>query len=216
LDVLVRDQDVGTKVLNMTGQAVPSKDLTKGGAKVVVWFSRPGKYLVHVVGRNQGMPAEVSTQVYSIGGPTTATPPLFAMADGPDADGDPFAACATGTPAPAIDGDCNDGDPAINPAADEVCGDGIDQNCDGLDQQCPDEDGDGVPSNLDCDDHDPNRFPGNREAPNSCPRYGGLADPHCDDGIDQDCDGHDVHCMKDDDCDGYAPPPFGNDCDDHD
>jgi hypothetical protein len=32
--------------------------------------------------------------------------------------------------------DCNDGDPSVNPAAAEVCGDEIDQDCDGVDLAC--------------------------------------------------------------------------------
>ena len=58
-----------------------------------------------------------------------------------DNDGDGFAAClgeCTGgniTPNPhnpgLCGGDCNDGVFEINPGADEVCGDGIDNNCDG-------------------------------------------------------------------------------------
>ena len=41
------------------------------------------------------------------------------------------------------EGDCNDYDGTINPGATEVCGDGIDQDCDGQDLDC-DTDGDGI------------------------------------------------------------------------
>ena len=99
----------------------------------------------------------------------------------------------------AVDGgDCDDGDPAVNPYQDEVC-DGIDNDCDGyvdlgavdatrwfLDA---DADGYGCPTcitsaceqptgrvedNTDCDDEDPAVNPGAAEVP---------------DGIDNDCDG---------------------------
>lgn len=84
-----------------------------------------------------------------------------------DADG----ACA--------DEDCDDGDPASYPGAEEICGDVIDQDCDnradeGCDMPCTDRDGDGACAGDDCNDRDPARFPGNREV--------------CGDGIDQDCD----------------------------
>ena len=38
--------------------------------------------------------------------------------------------------------DCDDGDAAIHPGADEVCGDLVDQDCDGADLPCPDDTGD--------------------------------------------------------------------------
>ena len=85
--------------------------------------------------------------------------------------------------------DCDDSDPTIHPGAMEVCGDGVDQDCDGLDIhcECVDEDGDGYvtayPPNCagtDCDDTDPTIHPG--------------AYDWCDDGIDQNCDGEDAQC----------------------
>jgi len=54
------------------------------------------------------------------------------------------------------DGDCDDSDPNISPTAADIVGDGVDQNCDGVDGT--DGDGDGEPSEAsgggDCDDTD--------------------------------------------------------------
>ena len=89
------------------------------------------------------------------------------------------------------EGDCDDDDAAVFPGAEDVCGDGVDQDCDGADAVCPsdpdvDDDGDGVTENEgDCDDADGTVFPGAEEV--------------CGDGVDQDCDGADLVCDDDDD-----------------
>jgi Putative metal-binding motif len=79
--------------------------------------------------------------------------------------------------------DCNDNDRGIHPNAIDIPHDGIDQNCDGHDNQ--DADGDGYSSgdvyhpytgaNPDCNDNNPDVHPHAVELPN--------------DGIDENCDG---------------------------
>ncbi|MBX2797904.1 MAG: hypothetical protein KTR31_09555 [Myxococcales bacterium] len=79
--------------------------------------------------------------------PTTSTTPTD------DVDGDGF------TP---DEGDCDDADPNLSPTATDIVGDDIDQNCDGIDGT--DVDADGYASLAsggdDCDDHDPEVYPG--------------------------------------------------------
>ena len=104
--------------------------------------------------------------------------------------------------------DCNDGDSAINPAAEEDCADGVDNDCDGgvdyLDGECPcfDDDGDGFGSIVcggrDCADNDPAVHPD--------------ADEDCG-SVDRDCSGDPFD--KDFDGDGYLDLACGGaDCDD--
>lgn len=96
-------------------------------------------------------------------------------------------------------GDCNDENPDVNPAATDVTGDGVDSNCDDIEQCFSDYDNDGYIVSYssaiisidedcdddheaydtaplgDCDDYDASIHPGAEEI--------------CGDGIDQDCDG---------------------------
>lgn len=123
--------------------------------------------------------------------------------------------------------DCDDAEPAANPSEPELCGDGIDNNCDGaIDDDgtnsatwYPDLDGDGfaidapitactqpekhrasLDAGLDCDDTNSAVHPG---APDAW--Y---------DGIDSNCDAKDDY---DQDGDTYRDPSGGgNDCDDLD
>jgi hypothetical protein len=123
----------------------------------------------------------------------------------------------------ADNSDCNDNDAGIHPGATEVCGDGIDQDCNGADLVCAttlyykdaDKDGysDGTTQDAavqpagyygssalesisgDCNDNDAGIHPGATEV--------------CGDGIDQDCNGSDLACAttlyyKDADKDGYS------------
>ena len=108
-----------------------------------------------------------------------------------------------GTCTPA---DCDDGNSAIHPGAIERCGNGIDDNCDGLTddgcESCVDVDLDGFCQPGDCDDGDFLVYPGAVE--------------RCGDGKDNDCDGQtDEVCevCSDSDGDGYCADV---DCDDND
>jgi hypothetical protein len=62
-----------------------------------------------------------------------AVPSLAEAAPCPDADGDGWGVAVSGCDATGLAGlgDCNDGNAAVNPGAAEVCGDDIDNDCDG-------------------------------------------------------------------------------------
>ena len=116
--------------------------------------------------------------------------------DGYGDDRDGFTACEPPIGFSSAGGDCDEADPAVNPAAEEACN-GEDDDCDyqvdeGGDTWCNDQDLDGhgdpddvihacerpegfVPTCDDCDDGALTAFPGAPERPG--------------DGIDNDCDG---------------------------
>ena len=117
----------------------------------------------------------------------------------------------------SADGDCDDTDPDINPGVDEanitLCGNTVDESCDGIDFDCQDldQDGDTIVARDDCDDGDALNFPGNTENctdsnDNNCDTLIDCSDPTCT---------TDPACCADLDGDGYGDESCGGeDCDD--
>ena len=122
-----------------------------------------------------------------------------------DADGDGFGddagevfSCEQPAGAVEVGGDCDDRDPAYNPAASEDdCSDPNDYNCDGS-VGYADGDGDGHPACQDCDDDDAGRYPGADEICNEL-------DDDCDGEVDEGASGGGTF-YRDLDEDGYGDP----------
>jgi len=241
-DLQVKDLTTGKVVLNRKSEPIKAGVSPSSGIKVAVDFQTPGAYLVYIRGDGASQ-RQFFVKRYQIDGVVEDTVDLVPLPTSQDADSDGYPACgafASRCPPMSCDYlDCNDKDATVHPFADEVCGDGKDNDCSGGcsgkpaagDVACKDHDNDGVPSNKDCDDNDPCRSPRHQEAGNFCttaksafkPLSKACLDklkaagrsmtaPYCGDGVDQDCDGKDVACQVDKDCDGFSPP---RDCDDN-
>jgi len=116
-----------------------------------------------------------------------------------DADKDGYTTESDGSCVASSTLDCDDTDSAIHPDASEICGDGIDQDCNGSDQECTaddlDGDNDGFTFNQgDCDPDDPNIHPG--------------AFDICENGIDEDCYDGDRQCATEVTCVDLSDDPL--------
>ncbi len=134
--------------------------------------------------------------------------------DGVDRDGDGYPSNVAHDPDWGHLQDCDDGDPAVHPEAEDTVGDAVDQDCDGFDGV--DRDGDGhatvASGGDDCDDTDNWTYPGATDY------FGDGGDQNCDgaDGVDADGDGHASQETLGDDCDDADPavhPGAFDDCD---
>jgi hypothetical protein len=148
--------DFGAVVaVHREGSPRPCARSAGGSANLPVRVSG-GRYLVEVGG------ADGATGTFVI---TASFTPDY------DLDGDK----ENGRP---VGNDCRDDDPAINSAAVDVFDNGVDENCDGVDAQNPDRDGDGTLNTDDCSPLDPRIHPGAKDAPEN--------------GVNEDCKGGDA------------------------
>ena len=245
-DIRIKDIAGNALVLERLGEKIDAgRDISQEGQelRIAIELGGPGNYLVHIVASPGGAAPlrQFALMDFAVQGLTERSMELLLLVR--DLDGDGLPAC--GPPSWLQCGlvscrflDCDDTDGEVHPFATERCGNSKDDDCSAGcdaapgegDAPCVDADGDGVPSDRDCDDSDPCRSPDIPEARNLCGHKaadwdsaatkacrdklgGGYKPPLCGDKLDNDCDTLDAPCFVDEDCDGYAPP---DDCDDTD
>ena len=169
-------------------------------------FNNPGLYTVEISGRSEGFAIdkfvlykESSWNLFNVQNAAASTINCNLYYQDSDNDGYGNPAITSSSPQAGYittAGDCDDTNPAVNPGAFEICGNTVDENCDGITTQSVtwyedyDNDGFGNPSvsqsvcsqpagyvadNTDCLDSLASAFPGANEVPG--------------DGLDNNCNG---------------------------
>ena len=111
-------------------------------------------------------------------------------------------------------GDCNDNDNSIYPDAEEICGDGIDQDCDGSDLPCVvDSDGDGISDDIDTDDDNDGYLDEQDAFPLDPTEWSDLDNDGTGDNADLDDDGDTIFDNEDNCPNTYNPDQADSDGD---
>jgi putative metal-binding protein len=193
-----------------SNQPIEAIVLAYSGADVVGFAELPPQRFVggKVLIRSVGVAARPDAKIETTGCVSFLRDGARATLGTPtDQDCDGYLAIAAGGT------DCDDRNPAANPAMQEKCGNGIDDDCDGTVDEIEDADGDGVTNCTDCDDRAPLVYPG---APELCDGADNNCDGRCDEGYDQDGDGFTSCGSRPLPGGGCAPGPRVPDCLDDD
>ncbi len=215
------DREVDTYVWTVVSAPGPQLLAGGGSARAIFTPAEPGTYVL-------------ALEVFA---GSARSEPDYVLVTAVECDRDGDGARAEGRICKGAD--CDDLDPTRSPRIEDICEDGIDQDCDGHDADCcpRDRDADGFvsilcPGGNDCNDTDSNIHPGAYDVCNGkdddcnglddgvdcrddSPCVDGICGcvpklEICDNGQDEDCDGQDL--KSDSDGDTYEKVPCGR-CD---